>query len=96
MKIKLTPQRRDDTLSVIVSGDILVLNGEVLDFGPLPEGGTLPSDAVGCEWLLGDVHRTDGQIELTMILPHAADASEAARFPEPLNITENGPVELPV
>jgi hypothetical protein len=96
MKLILTPQRRDDTLSVIVSGDILILNGEVLNFGPLPEGGTLPSDAVGSPWILGDIHRVNGQIELTLILPNAADASEAARFPVPLVVNMDGPVELPV
>ncbi|MNC14187.1 hypothetical protein D3C75_619530 [compost metagenome] len=96
MKLILSPQRRDDTLSVIVSGDILILNGEVLNFGPLPEGGTLPSSATGSPWLLDDVHRINGQIELTLIMPHGANASEAARFPEPLIVSEDGPVELPV
>lgn len=96
MKITLSPQRRDDTLSVIVTGDTLIINGEVMNFGPLPEGGTLPSSAVGCEWLIGDVIRVNGQIELTIILPHAADATEAARFPEPLFIAVDGAVELPV
>jgi hypothetical protein len=95
MKINLSPQCRDDELSVIVSGDILVLNGEVLDLTPLPEGGTLPRNAVENPWLIGDVIRKDGQIELTLLFPHGFDASEAARFPEPLIVTTNGKVELP-
>lgn len=96
MKIKLSPQIREDELSVIVSNDIIVLNGEILDFTPLPEGGTLPRGSVDNQWIVGDVTRKDGQIELTVILPHGFDASEAARFPEPIIVTTNGLVELPV
>lgn len=95
MRIFLSPQRRDDTLTVIVSGDVLMLNGEVLDFSQLPDGATLPRGSVSNEWLFGDVHRVDGVIELTLILPIAADASEAACFPEPLNVLVDGLVELP-
>lgn len=96
MKINLSPQRRDDTLVVTKIGDAVVLNGEVLDFAPLPEGATLPSDAIDNPWIIGDVTRKDGQLELTLLFPHGAEASEAARFPEPLIVTENGNVELPV
>lgn len=96
MKIKLSPQIREDELSVIVSNDIIVLNGEILDFTQLPEGGTLPRGSVDNQWIVGDVTRKDGQIELTVILPHGFDASEAARFPEPIIVTTNGLVELPV
>lgn len=96
MKINLSPQRRDDTLVVTKVGDALLLNGEVLDFSPLPEGATLPSSAIDNQWVIGDVTRKDGQIELTLLLPHGPDASEAARFPEPLIVTADGVVELPV
>lgn len=96
MKINLSPQVGREALSVIVSNDIIVLNGVVFDFTPLPEGGTLPRGSVESEWFVGDVTRKDGQIELTIILPHGFEASEAARFPEPLIVTTNGLVELPV
>jgi hypothetical protein len=96
MKLTFSPQRRDDTLALIKANDTLIINGEVLDFSPLPEGATLPSSAVGNDWIIGDITRKDGQIELTLILPHGPDASEAARFPVPLILTENGAVELPV
>lgn len=96
MIILLSPQRRDDTLTVVVSGDEIVLNGEVYDFSPLPEGGALPSDAVGSEWLIGDITRKNGEIELTLILPNRMDASYEARFPVPINVTNDGLVELPV
>lgn len=96
MKLNLSPQRRDDMLVVEKNGDSLILNGDVLDFAPLPEGATLPSDAIDNPWIIGDVTRKDGQLELTLLFPHGAEASEAARFPEPLVVTENGNVELPV
>lgn len=95
MKINLSPCRMDETLSVIVSGDVLVVNGEVLDFSPLPEGAILPSEATGTKWLLGNITRKNGVIELTVIMPHGINASEAVRFPTPLNVTVNGQVELP-
>lgn len=96
MRINLSPQRRDDTLTVVVAGDTIMLNGELLDFSQLPEGATLPSSAVSNQWLFGNIHRVDGVIELTLILPLAAEASEAACFPEPLNVLVDGLVELPV
>jgi len=95
MKINLSPTRCDEQLTVIVSADILVLNGEVYDFTPLPEGGTLPHDAIDCRWIVGGVTRIDGQIELTLFLPCGPDASEAAEFPQPIIVNTNGLVELP-
>lgn len=96
MKINLSPQCRDDTLSVVVSGDVLILNGEAFDFTPLPEGATLPKEAVTSQWIISEITRKYGQIELTLLLPHVHGASEAARFPMPLIVTNDGLVELPV
>jgi len=95
MKITLSPQRRDDTLTVIKQGDTLTINGTEYDFSQLPNGGTLPKDAVDCEWIISDVNRVGGELELTLLLPHSADASEAARFPEPIVDPADGQVELP-
>lgn len=96
MKITLSPQRRDETLTLFKANDTLIINDEVLDFSPLPEGATLPATAVANDWIIGDITRKDGQIELTLVFPHGPDASEAVRFPEPLVLTENGAVEFPV
>ena len=38
MQITLTPQRRDDTLTLTRSGDVLTINGEAFDFAAIPEG----------------------------------------------------------
>jgi len=95
MKITLSPQRRDDTLEVIKAGDTLTINGVDYDFSVVPEGANLPKDAVDCTWLASDVERVDGVLHLTLILPHGAKASYAARFPTPLLDPTDGLLELP-
>jgi hypothetical protein len=95
MKINLSPQRRDDALTIIKNGDVLTINGTEYDFTQLPDGGTLPAEAVDCEFVIGSVNRVNGKLELTLLLPHGASASEAARFPEPIIDPANGEVELP-
>jgi len=95
MIINLSPIGSTETLSVSVVGDILILNGVELDFTPMTEGATLPNQAIDCKWVLGGVYRTDGEINVTIQLPNTEDASELARFPSPIHITVDGPVELP-
>ena len=95
MKINLSPQRRDDTLAVTKQGDTLTINGTEYDFSQLPDGGTLPAEAVDCEFVIGAVDRVNGELELTLLLPHGANASESARFPQPIITPADGEVELP-
>jgi hypothetical protein len=95
MKITLSPQRRDDSLQVIKSGDTLTINGTAYDFSVVPDGATLPRDAVDCPWLASDVERIDGVLHLTLLLPNSATASEAARFPAPIINPADGALELP-
>jgi len=95
MHITLTPMRHNTPLILERVGDTLTFNGEEFDFSPIPEGATLPRDAVECEWLASDITRMDGVLHLTLILPHGANAPEETRFPKPLVLTTDGPVELP-
>ncbi|WP_286952814.1 MULTISPECIES: hypothetical protein [Aminobacterium] len=95
MLINLSPIRDDRTLEVSKVGDALTINGDTYDFSQLPEGATLPREAIGCEFILSDVNRINGEIELTILLPHGANASHEARFPEPLTVTNDGEVVLP-
>ena len=69
MKIKLIPQYRQDELRVTRAGDVLTINDVDYDFGPLPDGATLPSDAIDCPWIMGPVERVGGQLNLTLLLP---------------------------
>lgn len=95
MKINLSPQRRDDTLTVSKQGDTLTINGTAYDFSVIPDGATLPKDATDCAWLASDVERIDGVLHLTLLMPHGANASEAARFPQPIINPADGALELP-
>lgn len=94
MFINLSPVRSGEQLTLAVSGDTLLINDVPFDFSPLPEGAILPVAAIGSSWITEDVKRVDGVIQVTVMLPHAEDASEAARFPQPIT-AEDGPVELP-
>lgn len=95
MNITLSPQLSSSSLSVAKSGEILTINGEEFDFGPLPEGASLPPAAVACGFITGDVRRVGGVLHLTLLLPHGAGASEAARFPAPIINPADGALELP-
>lgn len=96
MLINLSPIRSDKILSISKSADTLTINGVPYDFSNLPNGATLPREAINCEFIISDVSRINGEIELTLLFPIRADASHEARFPQPMNITSDGQVVLPV
>ena len=95
MQITLSPMRHDTPLSLDRAGDVLTINGEAFDFGPLTDGATLPRAAVDCEWLASDVERIDGALHLTLILPHGGRAPSETLFPAPVIDPPDGPVVLP-
>ncbi|WP_182341878.1 hypothetical protein [Comamonas koreensis] len=95
MKINLSPQVRSDALEVLKDADKLTINGELLDFTQLPEGGVLPAAAVDCEFIIGDVRRQGGELQLTLLLPIAWDAPESCAFPLPILNPVDGRVPLP-
>ena len=95
MKIFLSPQRRDDTLSVVRRGDLLIVNDEPFDFPAVEEGDILPRSAIESDWFVGDVTRVNGELELTLILPNPANFSQAQAFPVPLTITKMGQLSFP-
>ena len=95
MKIKLSPMRLDETLTASLTGDVLTLNGETFDFTQLPEGATLPAEAIDSDWIVGPVSRIDGELHLTLRLPHGPNPSQAVAFPAPLTVLGDGPIPLP-
>jgi len=95
MRISLFPYLCDFTLAATRAGDVLTLNGVEYDFSPLPEGATLPAEAIDSEWIVGPVSRIDGDLHLTLRLPHGPNPSRAVAFPEPIHVTEDGPIALP-
>ncbi len=96
MIIKLSPQRRDDTLTVSKLDDILTINGVAYDFSGLLEGETLPREAIDCEFIASDADRINGELELTLLLPHGADPTQAQAFPEDIIDPPNGDLVLPL
>jgi hypothetical protein len=96
MKITLSPQRRNDVLSISKSGDVITINGEVFDFSALPNGASLEASEIPCDWLFGTIERVDGDLHLQIILPHGPNPSDAVAFPSPLTNLQDGQISLPV
>lgn len=86
MKITLSPFRplHDADFSASKVGDVFTINGVVLDFGPLPDGGMIDVDAIDCEFIGGAVRRVGGELELTLRIPLPASPTPAQAFPQPL------------
>ncbi|WP_230630035.1 hypothetical protein [Comamonas testosteroni] len=95
MIIELDPIRSDDELSIAVKGDSVALNGKVFDFSGLADGEVLLQADIDCPWLSGNVSRVNGQLTIRVLFPHGVAASDAARFPVPIIVAKDGPVELP-
>lgn len=96
MILNLVPMRRNTALTVSRAGDVLTINSKVFDFSGIPEGASLPRQAIASDWIAGDVERDDqGQLTVPLILPHGPNAPESTRFPAPVTLTADGPVDLP-
>lgn len=95
MRISFSPVRMDDTLTITKAGDKLTVNRRVFDFSVIPEGATLPADAIDSEWFAGAVERISGELIMTLRLPHGPDAPEHMRFPQPLENVQDGIVLIP-
>ena len=96
MIIKFSPVRMGKQLNITRFGDIITFNGEEFDFSPLPDCAVLPASAIDCKWITGEVSKTNGELELTIILPHGANAPYETRFPTPIQVYLDGPVTLPL
>jgi len=94
MIINFSPVRGDAQPIISVSGDVLTIDGATLDLSVVPEGATLPADAIASDWIAGPVTRSSGVLSLTLVSPHGANAPEETRFPEPITVT-SGVVVFP-
>lgn len=93
--VEFSPVRRVGELRLERVGDTLTINGETFDFSGIPDGATLPKSAVSCDWLASDVERDGDTLRLTLILPHSRFAPQETLFPEPVTVTEDGPIPVP-
>lgn len=96
MLIKLWPCASDERIEVSVSGEVVTVNGADFDLSPLEVGASISSAAFGVTYFLGYITRdAAGELSFTLQFPQDAEASEDARFPLPISVTEDGPVMLP-
>lgn len=84
MQITFSPQLRHDALTLSVSGSVLTVNDTPFDLS------VYDPEANPCDWIVGEASAE----AVTIILPIGPDATEAARFPEPVTVTD-GAVTLP-
>ncbi|WP_421362917.1 hypothetical protein [Agrobacterium rosae] len=70
-------------------GDTLLINGKAFD--PSAYDASLPQNS----WIVGEPTQLKDSWYVTIILPHAASAPRATRFPEAIIVSADGPVELP-
>lgn len=83
MKIKLWAALMDDTLEASVQGDVITINGEVIDLSVIPVGYKLPGSAVKNKFFFeGDyIQRINGVLNFTLRLPVGMDSPEEYRNP---------------
>jgi hypothetical protein len=85
-----------EPITLVIEGDTIAINGDVGDFGFIEEGGVMSGKDIDCYHLDGDVTRVEGALHFWVILPCGSNAPHETRFPKPLHITRDGPVELPL
>jgi len=95
MQLSFLPVRMEARLTLARQGDALVINGETFDFSAVPEGASLPAEAVASDWIAGPVSRAAGVLQLVLLLPHGAKAPPETLFPVPVTVPTDGPVPLP-
>lgn len=96
MEIKLSPQRRDEALSLSREGETLTINDTIVDLSAIAEGAEGVLGETLCEgWIVGEVTRNGGGLSLTIVLPHGPNPSDAVAFPAPINDPPDGPITLP-
>ncbi|WP_176038777.1 hypothetical protein [Brucella tritici] len=96
MIIYFSPIRSDRDLGLSKSSDILTVNGDILDFSDLPEGGEYPPEAIENDFIVGGVKRIDGEIHITIMLPYRnPTAPRSVTFPDPVFVSVDGDIALP-
>lgn len=96
MFIKFSPQRGDDSLELELTGpDRIRVNGELFNFGPIEEGDHIEHGIVPSKWIVGKVSRINGEVDLTIILPHGINPPPHVAFPDPIHVSEPGRIALP-
>lgn len=97
MRIVLSPVRRDDFVIAIKSGEVLTINGDAIDFAALlPVDGVIPDlDAdiwVQVHQFIQSAKRLDGELTVTLVLPHGPNPDPDEGWPQPIDNPADGVV----
>lgn len=96
MIISFSPRRCDDNLILEkIDEDIISINGDIFDFGLIPEGGYIPESVIPTSWISGPVKRINGEICLKVTLPHGPSPETFQSFPDSISVTEDGIIDIP-
>ncbi|MHB2265797.1 hypothetical protein [Aliihoeflea sp. PC F10.4] len=99
MRITFSPAWNDTALTLEkTSGDRLRINGELLNFNGLNDGDVIPYEHASAhlhDWLVGPIEKVDGEVRLTVLLPHGSSPEPWQLEPEPIVVTEDGTVDVP-
>ncbi|QOU08055.1 hypothetical protein IM720_15450 [Pseudomonas fluorescens] len=99
MRIKLWADLVDWPLEAFVDGDVITINGDIIDLSGIPDGFRLPGSAVGNKFFVEAeyVERINGVLNFTIRLPVHWDSPEEYRNPsDPIIIDlHSGPVKFP-
>lgn len=88
MRITLSPTRMDVALTLLRDENVLTINDVMVDLTKYNEGES--------SWIIGQPAREKGIWQVTLVLPHGADAPHQVLFPKPVFVTQNGPILLPI
>jgi len=91
LTINFSPVRSDKgQLTASLAGKVLTVDGVAYDLDLVPDGATVEHE------VLQGLTRTGNDFELTLTLPHGAKAPEETRFPQPVMVTANGDIDVPI
>lgn len=93
MIIYLSPTYSEADLTAARQGDTLIINAQPFDFSQLPDGATLPLEAIDSPHFCGPVERIDGKLHIRLILPIQRAVFHGS-IPPIMN-PPDGPIALP-
>lgn len=83
------------TLVVSKAGYVLTINGDVVDLSGIPDGASLPAEAVDNEFVVGTVERVAGTLHVTLLLPFDGFPWPPVAFPADIVSAPDGIVAIP-
>ena len=99
MKLILKGKRSDTEVTYAVDGDNFLINGEPIDLSgewvKLETDNEESSLEPTGNLRAGERDPATGEITLTVRAPHAANAPESERFPEPIELADGESVTFP-